>query len=59
MGKARAEEKVLGPGPLVLGKDKGGKARADKAGTRLIGNRLLGRARAEKMVLLFLLLPSP
>jgi len=42
-GKARAEGKVLGPGPLVLGK-----AKAEKAGTRLLGSRLLGRARAEE-----------
>ncbi|MBE4602016.1 hypothetical protein BOO33_18410 [Vibrio navarrensis] len=40
-GRARAEEKVLGSGSLVLGK-------ADKAGASFLGTRLLGRARAEE-----------
>ncbi|MBE4586862.1 hypothetical protein BOO29_18345 [Vibrio navarrensis] len=42
-GRARAEERGLGSGSLVLGR-----ARAEKEGTRLTGTRLLGRARAEE-----------
>ncbi|MBE3654103.1 hypothetical protein BOO93_15775 [Vibrio navarrensis] len=53
LGKEKAEERVLGSGPLVLGR-----ARAEKEGTRLIGTRLLGRARAEEKERFPLLFPA-
>ncbi|MBE4586970.1 hypothetical protein BOO29_18915, partial [Vibrio navarrensis] len=43
--KARAKKRVLGSGPLVLGKQE------RKKEARLLGTRFLGRARAEEKVL--------